>query len=398
VKTLKLIGIALLLAALALSGTGCSAVQLQASSGNSEENGSDDESTDSQLSDGSEVAKADSADDEDEDAVPVEVVEVKTGQIESILRFSSNLEAENEVQVFSQAKRQVRELLVEEGDVVARGAILIRLQDDEQRSQLAKVKSQLAKAEREYDRQKRLYEQQLISQQVFTDASFEFEQLKISVSDAERELGYTAVRAPIGGTVTSRMVQVGDQVQLGQHLFDLVDFESMVARVFVPEKHLRQLSKGLEARLTASAAGDSFYKARVERVSPIVDPKSGTVKVTIAVGNQPGLRPGLYVDIDLVTETRDGSVLIPKIAVVYDADQMFVYRLGEERRVERVFVEPRLADKEFVEPTSGIAAGDRIVIAGQAGLKNDALVSLPGDKALEEEAAGSVETAAGTGE
>ena len=79
-------------------------------------------------------------------------------------------------------------------------------------------------------------------------------------------------------------------------------------------------------------------------------------------------------------------------------DDVIVYRLGEERRVERVFVEPRLADKEFVEPTSGIAAGDRIVIAGQAGLKNDALVSLPGDKALEEEAAGSVETAAGTGE
>jgi membrane fusion protein (multidrug efflux system) len=323
----------------------------------------------------------DDEDDEDkEEPVPIEVAQLERGGIESVLRFSSNLEAEDEVQVVSQAKRLVRELLVEEGDIVRKDQVLLRLQDDEQRSQLSKVKSQFAKAERDYERQKKLFEQELISDQVFSEAMFEYEQLQISVEDAERELGYTEVRASISGTVTQRLAKVGDQVQIGQHLFDIVDFESMVARIFVPEKHLLQLRSGLVARLSTSSGPGVEFVARVERVSPIVDPKSGTVKVTIAVGAQRGLRPGLYVDVDLVTATHEEALLVPKRAVVYDSDQMFVYRLGEERRVERIYVEPLLADKHFVEPREGLEVGDEIVVAGQAGLKHGALVSLPGDE------------------
>jgi multidrug efflux pump subunit AcrA (membrane-fusion protein) len=85
------------------------------------------------------------------------------------------------------------------------------------------------------------------------------------------------------------------------------------------------------------------------------------------------------VDVDLVVATRAEAVLVPKRAVVYDADQMFVYRLGDDRRVERVFIEPLLTDKDHIEPREGLAAGDRVVVAGQAGLKQDALVRLPGD-------------------
>jgi membrane fusion protein (multidrug efflux system) len=341
-------------------------------------------------------AKAANGDDDDEDEeepVPIEVAELERGAIEAVLRFSSNLEAEDEVQVFSQAKRLVRELLVEEGDPVRRDQVLLRLQDEEQRSQLAKVRSQLAKAEREYERQKRLFEQELISQQAFTDAKFDYEQLQIAVADAERELGYTEVRAPIAGTVTQRLVKVGDQVQIGQHLFDVVDFDSIVARVFVPEKHLAQLRPGLQARVSTAATGDRSYVGEVDRVAPVVDPRSGTVKVTIAIGAQAGLRPGLYVDVDLVVATHDDAILVPKRAVVYDADQMFVYRLGDERRVERVFIEPLLTDKNNIEPSEGLEVGDQVVIAGQAGLKDEALVSLPGDEDSTDETDETTETA-----
>jgi membrane fusion protein (multidrug efflux system) len=333
---------------------------------------------------GDEAAEDDDEDDEDEEPVPVEVAQLERNEIEAVLRFSSNLEAEEEVQVVSQAKRLVRELLVEEGDVVRRDQVLVRLQDDEQRSELSKVQSQFAKAERDYERQKKLFEQELISDQLFSEAQFDYEQLQISVEDARRELGYTEVRASIAGTVTQRLVKVGDQVQIGQHLFDLVDFDSIVARVFVPEKYLNQLRPGLTARLSTSSSGTAVFVARVERVSPVVDPRSGTVKVTIAVGAQPGLRPGLYVDVELVTATHDEALLVPKRAVVYDADQMFVYRLGDERRVERIFIEPLLTNKHFVEPREGLDEGDEIVVAGQAGLKDGALVSLPGDEKAED--------------
>ena len=161
------------------------------------------------------------------------------------------------------------------------------------------------------------------------------------------------MRAPIGGTVTGRMVNLGDQIQIGQHLFDIVDFESIVALIYVPEKHLNELRPGLTARLSAQITGGDDYEGRVERISPIVDPRSGTVKVTIEVGGQPGLRPGMYIDVNLVTATREDAVLVPKRALVYDNDQIFVYRVNGESRAERVFIETALTDKNYVEPREG---------------------------------------------
>ncbi len=314
-----------------------------------------------------------------EEAVPVEVSELALGPIESVLAFSANLEAESEVSVVAEAQRQVIQLLVEEGDHVSRGQVLLRLQNDEQTSALGKVKSQVEKAEREFVREERLYEQELISEEDFSNAKYDLEQLRIEMADAERELSYTDVRAPISGIVAARMVNLGDQVQIGQELFELIDFDSIVARIYVPEKHLTQLRTGLPANVTAQAAAGLDYDCTVKRIAPIVDAKSGTVKVTVAVGSKPGLRPGMYVDVNLVTTTHNEAVLVPKRAVVYDNDQMYVYRVRDKNRVERVFFQPLLTDKYNVEPVSGLSEGDRIVIAGQAGLKEGALVKLAGE-------------------
>lgn len=362
---------------LSVSLLGCGAKSDEGGGAKAEQQADNDTELASQDKEPADKKKSDK--EKTEEAVPVEVAQLTRGEIESVLRFSSTLEAESEVQVVSQAKRLVTELLVEEGDQVRRGQPLIKLQDDEQRSALAKVKGQLAKAQREYAQQERLFRQELISQQDFDDATYELEQLQLDLADAERELSYTVVTAPISGTITSRLVNLGDQVQIEQHLFDLVDFDSIVARVYVPEKYLDQLSPGLLARLSAATAAEG-HTGRVKRIAPVVDPKTGTVKVTVEVGHQPGLRPGMYVDVDLVASTHSDAILIPKRAVIYDNDQMFVYRLGDEHRVERVFVVPALTDKRFIEPAHGIEAGDRIVVAGQAGLKDGALVSLPGEE------------------
>jgi membrane fusion protein (multidrug efflux system) len=319
-----------------------------------------------------------------EEAVPVEVAEVERGRIEATLRFSANLEAERDVQVFAEAQRRVTELLVEEGDSVDRGQLLVRLQNDEQQSMLAKVESQLEKARREYKRQESLFAQNLISEQLYNDASHQVEQLEISLEDARRELAYTEVRAPIGGIVTERRVNLGDFVTINQPLFRVVDFDSIVARIYVPENDLRFLQPGQSARITADAIGKKTFRGSIDRISPVVDPGTGTVKVTVATPRQEGLRPGMFVEVELVTAVHEDVVLLPKRSLVYDNDQIFVFLLREERRVERVRVIPALESIDTIEPAEGIASGDQIVVAGQSGLKDGALVRLPGDP-LEDE-------------
>jgi membrane fusion protein (multidrug efflux system) len=357
---------------------------LACSRGEGSEDGSGEESTRSARAGDDESEN--SGDEDAEEAVPVEVVELARGRIESVLKFSTNLEAENEVQVFSEASRKVRQLLVEEGSEVRRGQVLIRLEDDEQRTALARAESQLKKAQREYERQSRLYDQQLISEEIYTEATYNLEQLELALEDAKRQLSYTEVRAPISGTVTERLVNVGDHVTQNQHLFDIVDFDSIVARVYVPEKELYRIRKDLEARIFAEAAGSEPRTGTVDRVAPRVDPRSGTVKVTVAIPRNQALLPGMYVSVELITNVHEDALLVPKKALVYDADQIFIFRptteMGEdgteEHRVERLLILPVLEDRDNIEPAGVLAAGDRVVVAGQAGLKDGSLVRFVG--------------------
>ena len=105
-----------------------------------------------------------------------------------------------------------------------------------------------------------------------------------------------------------RLVNLGDQVQIGQHLFDIVDFDSIVARVYVPEKHLGELRRGLPARLSGRRPpAAASTRAAVERIAPIVDPSDRHGQ-----GHDRRRRParvcvpGMYVDVDLVTATHAG--------------------------------------------------------------------------------------------
>jgi len=322
----------------------------------------------------------DAATDPKDESVPVEVAALERGAIEQVLRFSTNLEAEQSVEVYSQAARRVEQLAVEEGDRVAKGQVLVRLQDAEQKNELARVQGQLGKARREYERQQNLWKEKLIPEQDFNNATYELEQLQLSLEEAERQLSYTVVRAPIAGTITHRLINLGDHVTVNQHLFDIVDFDSLVARVYVPEKELAKLAVGLPARITAPALGGAAYRGVVQRLAPIVDARSGTVKVTVDIPDWQGLRPGLYVDVALVTDTLDDALLVPKRALVYDRDQVFVYRVTDSAdeggpTVERIPVEAALEDQGFVQPAGDVLSpGDRLVVAGQAGLKNGAKV------------------------
>ena len=329
--------------------------------------------------------------DQEDEAVPVEMVTVGRGRIEAILRFSTNLEAESEVQVFSEAARKVTALLVEEGNLVRKGQVLIRLQSEAQQTELARVQSQLGNARQEHQRQTNLYNQQLISVEDFNEASYQLDQLELSLQDAERELGYTQVRAPISGTITERFVNVGDHLTVNQHLFDIIDFDSIVARVYVPEKELSRLEVGQDARIFADAAGANERHGAVDRIAPRIDPRSGTVKTTVSIPPSEGLLPGMYVTVELITSIHEDAVLVPKKALVYDADQLFIFRLKDDETVERLLIRATLEDRDYIEPEGILQEGDQIVVAGQASLKDGSKVRLVGADSDQDDAEESAE-------
>ena len=318
-----------------------------------------------------------------EKAVLVELAEVKRGMIESILERSAPLEAEVRVEVKARTSNPAIELLVEEGDKVDKGQILLRLENDKQKNDHDQALSQLEKTRIEYERQENLYKDNLISEQAFRNAKFDLSQRQLSAETAQRQLEYTEVRAPIKGTITLRSVKVGDNVSTGSTIFEIIDFESTVAVVHVPEQYLPQLRPDMAARLISNTLDDKIFPAHVKRISPIVEARAGTIKVTVGVNQLGALRPGMWVDVELVLETKQDAVLIPKKSIVYDNDQTFAYKMHTStngvRSVKRQLVLPQNADKVHIEPIEGFAVGEKVVIAGQSGLKEDSKIRQVGD-------------------
>lgn len=317
--------------------------------------------------------------------VLVEVAPLQRGPIQEIISSTARLEAEADVRVIARTSNRVTELGVEEGVRVKQDEILLQMQDDIQSSQVSKAVARLEKSRAEFGRLEALFKQDLISEQVYTDMKFELRQLELALEDAQRELEFTRVRAPITGTITQRLVKPGDLLNVGQHLFSIVDFDSLIARVYYPDKYLTTLHPDQVVHVRPTALGSRTFEGYVARVSPVVEAQTGLVKVTVAFRDVGPLRPGMYVEVELVTAVREDALLIPKQTLVFDQDQRFVYRLKEDRTVERLPVEPGLSDRLNVEPADGFAEGDLLVIAGQSGLKHGARVRLPGDPDPEEE-------------
>ncbi len=315
----------------------------------------------------------------DKAAIPVEVAVLKLGPIESVLKASSNLEAESEVNVLARTANRVKELHVEEGIQVRAGDLLLQLDDDIQIIQVSKAKNQALEAREEYERQVSLHAQNLISDQVFSQSKFQLQQLELNLKDAERELGYTQIRAPIQGKITQRLVKVGDQISAGQHLFTIIDFDSIVARLYVTEKSLSMLKENQMVRVESTAFPGEMFKGHVMRIAPVVESRSGMIKVTVGFHDVGPLLPGMYVDASIVTSSKKDALLLPKKAIIYDGEQRFVFRVKENREVERILLESGLEDADNVEPVAELNEGDQIVVAGQTGLKDGSKVRLPGD-------------------
>ncbi|MCB9751409.1 MAG: efflux RND transporter periplasmic adaptor subunit [Myxococcales bacterium] len=315
----------------------------------------------------------------EEQATPVVAGAVTRGAITNTIAIASTIEAEQQVTVHAESTGRIVSLKAEEGAEVKEGARLAQIKYDTQTSALDRANTSLSKATEDYDRSKRLFDSGAIGREELENAKNALDMAKLDVRDRRREMRNTKVIAPFSGTIVERQVAEGAFVTSGAALLTITDFNTLVARVYVPEKELDRLAVGQEAEIIGKAAKGRKATGKIERIAPIVDASTGTVKVTISLPRESvgpgGFLPGMYAEVTLTTDHHEDVPLVPKSAVIYDEDQAYVFVIDGER-VKRVRVEIGLSDAEFVELSSGPAPGEPIAIAGQAGLKDGSLITL----------------------
>ena len=325
-----------------------------------------------------EESAADAEVEQEEEAppVPVETSSPVRGDIFAVYSGTAPIEAFAEADVIAKVAGEVREILVEEGMDVSQDQVLARLDGDMLRLELSESEARLRKLQRDYERNVDLQEKGLISSGDFDKIRYEMEALEASYNLAKLELDYTQIRAPIDGVVSERYAKIGNTIAVGDPLFRVTSLDPLVAYVHVPEREYRNIKEGQLAGIEIDALQAQPVVASVTRVSPIVDPATGTFKITIEITDpERRIKPGMFGRVGIVYDRHENALQVPRSAILEEDGQTSVFVVVDGKATRKT-VTTGYSDKGMVEIVTGIDDNDRIVTVGQVGLKEDATVTV----------------------
>jgi RND family efflux transporter MFP subunit len=305
--------------------------------------------------------------------------------------LSGQLMAEKSASIRAEVAASVLSVAHEQGDRVAKGATLMKLDDSSIRDMWLSARSGVTaaqtvadQAQREVQRAERLHAAGAIADRDLEgarnaniSAQAQLADAKARLSAAQKQLDATEVKAPFAGIVAERQASAGDVVAPGTPLVTVMDPASMRLEAAVPASSLSEVRTGMRATFTVSGYGDRAFEGRITNVNPVADPATGQVRIYASIPNSSGqLVAGLFAQGKVATETRS-ALSVPANAVDQRGPKPYVVRL-KGRSVERVEVELGIRDDqtEFLELRSGVAAGDTLLLGAAQGITPGTLVKV----------------------
>jgi membrane fusion protein (multidrug efflux system) len=325
-------------------------------------------------SEGDAQAKAPGAEKADE-AVPVEVAKASRRSIAASYTGTAPLEARAESQVVAKTSGVALEVLVEEGQHVKAGQVLVRLDPDRARLQAAQSAAQMRKLEANYKRSQALVGQQLISANDMDQLKYDLENARAVNNLANLELSYSNVLAPISGVIASRSIKTGNFVQINSPIIRIIDDSRLEATLNVPEREFATLKAGQPVLMQVDAQPGKTFQGTVDRVAPVVDSGSGTFRVVCAFEGAGTLQPGMFGRIRIDYDQRADALVIPRLALLDDQGDpaVFVVRNGKAVRAP---IKVGYTDGEWTEVRGGLQLGDAVVTAGKVALREGSSVQV----------------------
>lgn len=330
---------------------------------------------------------------------PENIAVVKKGAVTTGPALSGSLAPEREATLRAQSSGSVLETYAEQGQTVASGTLLVRLdatslQDAflSARSAVASARGAADIARRDLARSRTLLAAGAIAQRdletsqrasIAAEAALADAQSRLAV--AQKNISNTRIVAPFNGIVSARSVSAGDVVQPGTALYTVVDPSSMRLEASLPAEQVSEVKVGTPVSFSVNGYPDRLFEGRITRVSPTADPATRQVQVIVSIPNAGRtLVGGLFADGRVSSRTRYG-IVAPMSAIESTMATPTVLRLrgGRAERVP-VTVGIRDANDQTVEITAGLAAGDTLLTAAAQAISPGTRVRLaapPSDEA-----------------
>ena len=308
---------------------------------------------------------------EQEFVQPPQVVtsaDVLEGDWEEIVYAPGEIEAVKGVMVSAQLEGEVAEILFESGSVVTLGDVLVKQDITTELAQLESANSALSLADKSFARAKPLLASKDISQEDYDVFESEYLQAKAQVSSIETTIAKKNVAAPFDGQLGISAIDVGQYLSPGQQIVTLQDTSKILVNFSVPQRDANRIKIGQPVRIRSEINFDGVLIGEVKAVAPLADQFTRSVSIQAQVENpERFLKPGMFVDVDVVVSSSVPVKMIPVSAVLNATygDTVFVIKSeGETLTIEQTFVRLGASQGDFISVEQGLDIGDRVVSSG----------------------------------
>lgn len=294
--------------------------------------------------------------------LPVQVVRVTPRLLVERLSTTGTLRANEAVDIVCQIAGVVRRILFEEGAAVARGDLLVKIDDTELAAQRDRVLFRLRLAEIRETRQRELRDQGITSEQEYDIADNELNVLRAEKRLVEAALDKTEIRAPFAGVVGLRYVSEGSLLSPQTRIATLQDLDPVKIDFTLPEKYAARVRAGQNVQFGTDGS-DHAYDAEIYAIEPRIVAETRSLLIRARTPNpERTLMPGAFADVRLAVAEVADALAVPSLAVVPELGGKKVF-VVENGRAQPRRVETGIRTESEVEITSGLSAGDIVVVS-----------------------------------
>lgn len=316
------------------------------------------------------------------------MAEAALRNITQSISYSGSIESRNRVRISSEIAGRVSAIFFKELDEVHEGQVLVKLEDVEIKAQLNRAKEVLNQAEinlinvkKDLNRVKKLFEKGFASKEQLDSAQQAFDVGKALVKQNQSNyevvharLGYASVRAPISGTIIGKNVTIGEIVAgplsgmslaVPAAIVEIADLNDLEVRVDVDEVDIGKVKVGQEATISVDAFPDKRFRGGVKEIALMASGRREigiTYQVKVHIEHpETMLKLGMTANVDFVIKNRKQVLSLPRGAIIAQGGKIIVFTVNDQK-VEIREIVTGVEGEEFIEVTSGLQPGERVVV------------------------------------
>jgi len=294
--------------------------------------------------------------------------------------------------IAAEVSGRVISVIADIGDAVDKGQVLAQIDSEKYDLQLAQSKAEIARLsallvnqELDLKRAEKLFKDSLVSEEMVDRTRAEFNALSEQINAAnaqlrnsERLIEETKIKAPIQTKVAAKHIDIGDFVQNGMIVYELVDTKNLRVALSFPEYQSLKLKKGLKVFLTTPTSKDQNVETIIKEVKPSVNSNNRSITAIVDFDNPGSWVPGASTQARIILSTYQDAVVLPQLAVVRRSIGDVVYLIQNDTAVEQQ-VDTGLEKDGFIHIKSGLKHGDIVALDGAGFLTNGTQIKINND-------------------